>query len=184
MSNISFGKEVFEFKNGSESIGMGGPFLGDLYLNDTKIAENVLFENLTVDEKKKRIFLSRYQWVDRTYFFTIVFYELDSGSFYEYEKKFKALFLGQMINDNVLEVYAAFHDKLPDSKSEFDLKNEKFSLAVVGVLPKQVSASAEPTGPIAGFVVILALIAGATLAFFVYCITVCRKAVIKLVRHK
>jgi len=130
MALVINGKNI-HFEGAHQILNMGGPWISNLYEGDFLITDKGLLDNLIVDLAKKRFFFVRYHRISKwakDNFFTINFYNIIKSEIYEYENKFDMLFLGKIINEDMLEIYHAFHDKFPEKRLYFDLKNEPFHL--------------------------------------------------------
>lgn len=108
---------------------MGGPYIGNLLLNNKQIAKDCLADNYIYVEQTQKIYFVRYH--DTTgmmngVFFTINFYSIKEDKIFEYEKRFKYLYIKQIV-ENKLEIYHAFHDQIAKYKALFDLSNEQYN---------------------------------------------------------
>ena len=102
---------------------MGGPYICSVYLGDKFIANKCIFGNFIYSEALDAIFFvrARIKWV-----FTICFYSIKNDQLYEFAKGFDIVFIKQFTHTHLLEIYHAFHDKLPERKDVFDIDEEPF----------------------------------------------------------
>ena len=101
----------YHFKNTEEILGMGGPWAGDFYFGEILIQEGVLDYYLV---QNKKVFFVKCHTPTRwriDVFFTINFFDSENDLLWEFDKKFKAVYLKKFINESDIEIYLAFHDK-------------------------------------------------------------------------
>jgi hypothetical protein len=127
----------YHFKNGLQIINMGGPWIGELFENDLKISNNAFIDTLCPDIAANRVFFVKYHQVSNKknfllffernvedYFFTLNYYDFSTRRVFEYPQHFRMLFLGRIIDGNLLEIYEAFHGEFSETKSYFNLNLE------------------------------------------------------------
>jgi hypothetical protein len=123
------GKKVM-FDNEEQIINMGGPYVGTLSIDDKLISDNCIVDNLVFDETKQRVYFVKYhstsRWISGT-FFTINFQNLDQDVVYQYEKRFKTVYLDSLSGNDEMIIFEAFHNQILKFKSTFNLKLEKYS---------------------------------------------------------
>lgn len=116
-----------KFENPNQIINMGGPWVGNLFLNGVFITSNVNIDNVVCKPSGSQVFFVKYydisKWQNKN-FFTINFLDLISNLLYEFERKFDKVFLGEFKNDNELEIYSAFHLDNSTLKTMFNTKIE------------------------------------------------------------
>ncbi len=92
---------------------MGGPWVGDLYLNNHIISKNVIVDNLIFDNSGIKLFFIKYhktsRWANQNYF-SIRYLEIDTNSLFEIDSNFDMIFLKKFTGDNHLIYYLSFHD--------------------------------------------------------------------------
>ena len=110
-------------------INMGGPYIGNLLLNNKLIARDCLEDNFIYVEQTQKIYFVKHHDTSGMMsgvFFTISFYSIKEDKLFEYNKHFKMLYLKRIIDDN-LEIYPAFHDKVNNGKTLFNLSKEQYN---------------------------------------------------------
>jgi len=123
---ISVSGKVFTIENANEILRMGGPHIGDLLLDSNIISKDCIADNFIHKEDLNLLFFVSYRKVNTYHYFTINFYNINSGELFEFDKEFDILYLGGFISKNELEIYTAFHDKFKDRKLIFNLDQENF----------------------------------------------------------
>jgi hypothetical protein len=127
MLTISVSGKVFAIENVGQILGMGGPHVGDLLLDGTLISEACIANNFIHKEDLNLLFFIRRRTLNFYRYFTINFYNINSGELFEFDKEFDILYLGGFVSKNELEIYPAFHDKFKDRKLIFNLDQESFN---------------------------------------------------------
>ena len=104
-----------EYLNHRQILNMGGPWVGDLLINNSYISDNVIIDNLLYDQISQDVFFVKFNdnkayWLKDVYF-TICKIDLQTNTFVEYAEKFSKVYLHRKISDCELEIYKAFHNK-------------------------------------------------------------------------
>jgi hypothetical protein len=111
-------------KNDFQIMGMGGPYLGDLFLDDTLISGDCLSDNLIYcSETGELIFVKWHpvsRWQVKNYF-TINFLDLTSKIITQSTTTFKMVFV-KSVTAKEVEIYHAFHDKIESTREVLSRK--------------------------------------------------------------
>ena len=116
-----------EVSSTDQVLNMGGPWIGDLYIDGCFVSNNCVVNNFVFDEKRKLIFFVKYHLANKYYwYFTINFYNIKDKVAFEFEREFDMVYIKQFIGSNLLEIYRAFHGQFPEKRQVFDLDAEDF----------------------------------------------------------
>ena len=126
MHTISVSGTVFTIENFDQILGMGGPHICDLLLGGSVISKDCIVDNFIHKEDLNLLFFIKYGRINFYGYFTICFYNINSGELFEFDREFDILYLGGFISENELEIYPAFHDAFKDQKLIFNLNQENF----------------------------------------------------------
>lgn len=130
MENNLSGNKQWRFENPTQIISMGGPWIGNLYIGEKLVSGSIILDNVIFNEFKKQLLFIRFyklsRWRSKNYF-KINYYDLIDKQLYEFEKKFDMVFIKKFLDQNNLEIYKAFHDKLIETKEVFNIQDETFS---------------------------------------------------------
>lgn len=112
-------------------LGMGGPYIGKLKIENSNIISDDFFiaENYIVSDDKKLTILAKYykaKWF-RDNYFTIMVFNIEDNVKYESLEKFKIIHL-KSINNNKINFYRANHDKIEKFKDEVIFNKSNFKL--------------------------------------------------------
>lgn len=119
--------EDINFQNVQESFGMGGPYLGDLFLRDNKLRGKFLADNQKYSDDKKYLLLSWLKgelgFISRD--FRIMIIDRKTNKFYQSKKIESALYIVRM-NDGVITYHQAFHDGIKKFEREIKFDRANF----------------------------------------------------------
>ena len=108
-------------------LNMGGPWIGDLLVNEKFVSDNCIVDNFVFDEKRQLLFFIKFHVITKFYFyFTINFYNIGYNTVFEFEREFSMVYLKQLINENGLEIFNAFHGQNLQRRDLFCLDSENF----------------------------------------------------------
>jgi hypothetical protein len=126
---IHMGLDEIVEKNVQEIMGMGGPWVGDLYLGELFISGNVVARNYLWNEQLDALFFVKRYHVNKYYgFFSINFYKIKGGVVFRFNEEFDYLCLGKFISEHEIEIYRAMHDKIDSKKLVFNINEEDFEI--------------------------------------------------------
>lgn len=112
-----------EFKNGQESFGMSGPWLGDLFINNVKLKGKFLVDNQVTSEDNRYFIFSKYyepkeikflnliSFTSNNRVFKIFVFDTIQNIFYEEINKHRALYI-EGVSENLISFHNAFHNKM------------------------------------------------------------------------
>lgn len=107
-------KLTIKFDNPDQILNMGGPWVGNLYINDKLVDEDIIIDNYILDKNCEKIYFIKYKkvskWMDNNKFF-LRYWELSSKKLFEYELSFNFIFLVDIKNENEIIYYKSFHGK-------------------------------------------------------------------------
>lgn len=115
-----------KIESAGEILNMGGPWVGDLYVSGKFITSGCLLDNYVIKEKQQLLFFIKHNRINRYWYFSVNFLDLNSFTQYQFDEEFTMAYLGEFVGENQLEVYRAFHNQFPSSKIIFDLDAENF----------------------------------------------------------
>jgi hypothetical protein len=96
---------------------------GDRFISNNCIADNFIVKDLS------EFFFVRAHRIKDKWFCSLNYYSIPKNEVYRFEKAFpRALHIKQFVSGTNLEIYHAFHDKLPEYKDFFDIEKEPFQL--------------------------------------------------------
>lgn len=111
-------KEKIRFENPNQIINMGGPWIGELFYGEFKIATKVIIDNLVMNEESGKLFFVEYHDISKwqkNNSFTIN--SLDGfGNLCKYDTQFKTIYIDNIDIQNNLHYFEAFHEKGPEKK--------------------------------------------------------------------
>lgn len=90
MNDLDFSREKIQFRNPDQILNMGGPWIGELFLGDCKVMDDVIIDNLQYNEEQNRLYFVRYHKVSRwskENYFSINYINLSTSSTYMYDLK-------------------------------------------------------------------------------------------------
>lgn len=111
--------------NPRQILNMGGPWIGNILLDGKLIAEDCITDNFVFGPQLETIYfvkyhvLSRYDW-----HFTINYTNLNERTVCEYSQRFKSIYIKRLVNEHELEIFHAFHDKMPLTRDIFNINKE------------------------------------------------------------
>lgn len=106
-------KENIQFENQEQIINMGGPWVGELIINNKKISDNILIDNYI--EKELFYYFIKYFKISRRQkenFFSVLRLDKKDMNVAISIEKFEKIFIKD-IEGNLLYYYAGFHSNLP-----------------------------------------------------------------------
>jgi hypothetical protein len=117
-----------KFTDGGECFGMGGPWLGNCFINNRQLKKQFLVDNFVYTSEEKYVALSRYSdisnWAkDRE--FKIVIADLKNQIYFISKKGFRHLFLESMDSKRIV-FYEAFHNEIADLKRAINFSADNF----------------------------------------------------------
>jgi hypothetical protein len=116
-------------KNIDQRMGMGGPWVCDLYLGELFISDDVVARNYLWNEQLDSLFFVKRYYVNKYYaFFSINFYKLKEGVVFRFNEEFRCVYLGGFISEYEINIYKAFHDKIDSYKLVFNINEESFEI--------------------------------------------------------
>src|SRR5688572_17974777 len=101
-------------KNGYQIMGMGGPYLGELFLDDALICGDCLTDNLIYCNETGEMVFVKFHSVSRWQkdnYFTINFLDLTTRIITQSGTAFKMVYVKSVTADK-LEIFHAFHDQI------------------------------------------------------------------------
>jgi hypothetical protein len=108
-----------------EILGMGGPWVGNLYLDDKWISDNVLADNALVDSAKTRIYFVKYnrvsKWRDEN-FFTLQYYDWTKGAVFHLNGKAYDMLYLESIEVDQIAAHRAFHNQTLQNRFFIDCR--------------------------------------------------------------
>jgi hypothetical protein len=120
---MSDAKANIKFQNVTQIINMGGPWIGDLYIDDELIDNNVIIDNVVYRQDLKSLFFVKYHRISKwqiNNYFTINSWDSVQNLKKESEDKFDMLYISEGRNNEELLVYKAFHDKVKTTSFRID----------------------------------------------------------------
>lgn len=114
------------FENAHQIINMGGPWIGNLFLNGEFITTDVVIDN-TINNRSK-LFYVKYNEVSRWQkdsYFAINYYDLHENAEHQFQKKFSMLYLGNFVDDETIEIFEAFHNNNTETRRYFNIVTER-----------------------------------------------------------
>lgn len=93
-------------------MGMGGPWIGELRLHDTVLANNVIVDSAVLNLDHTKIAYARYyetsKWMADNYFLIHIL-DIPSNKTIIYPTKFDAVYLEKFTSNDSLAIHEAFH---------------------------------------------------------------------------
>jgi hypothetical protein len=99
-------------------MGMGGPYLGDLFIDDVLICSDCLADNLIYCSETVELVFVKFHSVSRWQkdnYFTINFLDLTTRIITQSGTTFKMVYVKSVTADK-LEIYHAFHDQIESTR--------------------------------------------------------------------
>lgn len=118
-----FGVEL-TIANAAETHRMAGPFIGDVYINETLISQNCVVDNFLLQPSGNNIFYVKFHPEEYGYF-SINFFNLETKMAFEFDKEFEKLYLKEFSNENEIYIYKSFNDQVGNNYY-FKLDEEEF----------------------------------------------------------
>jgi hypothetical protein len=114
MGKIEINNESVNFRSPDQILNMGGPWIGELFVGNSKIIDNVIIDNLIYKENQHRLYFVRYHkissWSQENYF-SVDYFDVLTKSIHTYKMKFEMIFIKEITDTYDLIYYNAFHDK-------------------------------------------------------------------------
>ena len=114
---------MFYIKNIQQILGMGGPYIGELFFDNILVTDNVVTNGRFKDIAEQRYYFVRWfkqsKWA-KDICFRVCYFDINTGQKFYYKKSFHALFLVEKVSEK-LKIYRAFHTSYERFKDEFDL---------------------------------------------------------------
>jgi hypothetical protein len=126
MEKLKISEIELTITNAQERLRMGGPFTGDVFIDNKLISVDCLLNNFVYKEDSNLLFFVKYHRINNYQYFTINFYQLDNDVVYEFYKEFDIIHITQFLSTNELEIFLAFHDKSMDKRQIFYFDDEDF----------------------------------------------------------
>lgn len=124
-------KSEYTFKNPTQVINMGGPWIGSLYLNECFVANGIVLDNLLYLPDNSKVFFVKYHEIPNKgngVVFTICYWDLATKKLFESPEEFNMLYLKKFNDEGLMIVCDAFHGELPERCYAYELKLENFVL--------------------------------------------------------
>jgi hypothetical protein len=110
-----------QWEKPEEILGMGGPWIGNLLINEKIVSVSVIVDNFVFDKITNRFFFVKYiqisKWASKNYF-SIFFYSIASGELITLEEKYRMVYLDSINDKAELVIYKSFHNN-DESKKDF-----------------------------------------------------------------
>jgi hypothetical protein len=126
MTKITLSGIEIKITDAQEMLRMGGPYVGNVWLNEKIIAKNCIVDNFIYQNELNLLFFIKYYRINNYQYFTINFYNLNEGTVYEFIREFDMVYINQFIDKTKLEIFNAFNNKVSQKKMIFDLDRETF----------------------------------------------------------
>jgi hypothetical protein len=126
MNEVVINGKKLSWNNPEEILGMGGPWIGELILDQTKISNNSVVGNFLFDGKTDRIYFVKYNRISKwakDNFFSIHYYNLNSGKLAMLDKAYQKVYL-ESIEETGLVIFNAFHNKNALQRTSIYLSKE------------------------------------------------------------
>ncbi len=131
--------EDINYQNVEESFGMGGPLMGDVYLQENKLKGRFLVDNDKYSDDKQYLLLSRWRGEIEIHTkilgfipmvrlgkdFRIVIIERATNKIYQSQTIESALYIVNMLN-GLITYYQAFHDGIKKFERSMNFSEETF----------------------------------------------------------
>ncbi len=115
-----------KFNNPNQILGMGGPWIGDLSIQNKQISQNVIIDNIILDKNLRRVYFIVYKkaskWVKKNYFL-VRYLDINTNKIFEFENQFNMIFIHEIDTAKKLVYYDAFHGENINLKKSVILKN-------------------------------------------------------------
>ncbi len=113
MEEISIKGRRIRFKNPDQIINMGGPWVGELHLDEYKLTDFVIIDNLLHEKDSDKIYFVKYHQISnrqKDNYFSVNYYDFLKRKIFMFDKKFDKVFIVSITTNNVLNYYEAFYD--------------------------------------------------------------------------
>lgn len=120
-------KNYINFKNADQIINMGGPWIGELVINDIEISNNIIIDNY-LDDKEFYYFIKYFEISkkQKENYFSLLRINKDNMKSQISKERFEKIYL-KKIENKMLYYCKGFHEQLPiyNNQIEFmsDIKN-------------------------------------------------------------
>ena len=125
MSEYLFEDRVVRFENPEQIIGMGGPWIGDLFVENELLSKNVLLDNLYFCQSRRRLYFIKYHLVSKWQkdnFFRLNFCDFgNERRVFEYDFNFDIIYMEEISNLDELIYFRAFHNRNLDLREAISL---------------------------------------------------------------
>jgi hypothetical protein len=98
------------FQNPTQILNMGGPWIGDFFIDEIFISNNVLIDNIVFQPEWDKIFFTNFE----KHLFFVNYINLKDFFVYKYIESFDIVNFGSQIDENSFSIYHAFHNKNND----------------------------------------------------------------------
>ena len=127
MKEILIDNRDVAFENPVQIINMGGPWIGDLVIDNRKVIGNILIDNFYFDASNHRFYFILYNHTVNKRF-SICYLSTKDMSIHVYLDYFEIIFIKEIINNDELIFYNAFHDKDVSKRTNVILLKSKWHL--------------------------------------------------------
>ncbi len=117
-----------------EIMGMGGPYVADLYMGKQLISKNCIAGNFIYERDTKLLFFVKHHLTGNYHYFTINFFNETHNCVFEFVREFDMVYIKEFVGPNELKIYHAFHDNTESAKLVFKLDEEDFNEVVFAKL--------------------------------------------------
>lgn len=128
MEDLIINGNIINIKNPEQIINMGGPWVGELFINNIQVSDNVILDNFIPDKGDNVLYFVKYHKISenqRDNYFSVNFIILDSLKISMYDLKFQMIYIEEIRKNKELIYYNAFHDENTERKKIIDISNVK-----------------------------------------------------------
>ena len=122
MDDLNINWNSVSFQNPTQIINMGGPWIGDLFIDKIFIQNNVLIDNIVFQPEWNKIFFTNFE----NSLFFVNYINLKNTYIYKYFKSFDIVNIDRQIDENTFSIYHAFHNKNKDFKEVIQFNQKSF----------------------------------------------------------
>ena len=119
------GKTV-KFENRTQIMNMGGPWIGELHIENEIKIDNVILDNLYFNSNLHKLYFVRYHPVSKWQkdnFFNVYCLDWKNDSLCRYDMKFEMIYIESVSDDGELIYFKALHDKNPNDAEKIKLND-------------------------------------------------------------
>ncbi len=123
MSNL-YNRSKIKFSHPYQILNMGGPWIGNLYVNEEIICRNVIIDNIIISSDRKKLYFIKYnkvsKWANENYF-TLRYIEAPTKKKIEYDLTFETIYVKEIDENNNLTFYSCFQDNKEEKQKRLNL---------------------------------------------------------------